>query len=144
MGVGGGPRDYCSVVPSLEGEVVDVGAEVRADTDALSGRWAVDCRGEARDRQESTLVAVVCEDWTTWEEVQVQMVWLHYVVARCAMSSRPCPLSANRPRASIWGGGNLAAGISVWETDSLGANAEIKNTRVARGIEMERCCCDRR
>lgn len=104
MGVGGGPRDYCSVVPSLEGEVVDVGAEVGADTDALSGRWAVDCRGEARDRQESTLVVVVCEDWTTWEEVQVQMVWLHYVVARCAMSSRPCPLSANRPRASFWGG----------------------------------------
>jgi len=35
----GGPRDYCSVVPSLEREVVDVGAEAGADTDALSGRW---------------------------------------------------------------------------------------------------------
>ena len=35
----GGPRDYCSVVPSLEREVVDVGAEAGADTDALSEWW---------------------------------------------------------------------------------------------------------
>jgi hypothetical protein len=61
---------------------------------------------------------------------------LRYVIE--TLFNVPCPQTGPVLRS----GEKLAAGISIWATDSVGVNAETEDSRGARGVEME-CCLDR-